>query len=155
MFIRKYTNDGTPGITSDLPGGNPASGINFRVLRYADILMLYAEALNELGKTSEAYTYIQQVRNRVNLPDLAVTKPGMNQAQMRDQLAHERALEFAIEGQRVDDLIRWGWFYDAAKLAELQSHDAEFNTWTSGREYLPIPQNELDNNKNLSRNSAN
>jgi hypothetical protein len=154
MYIRKYTNDGTPGYTTEL-AGDPISGINFRVLRYADILLMYAEALNELNRTNEAYPYIQQVRNRANLPDLATTKPGLTQVQMRDQISHERVLEFAIEGTRAEDLIRWGWFYDATKLAELKSHDAEFNTWTSGREYLPIPQNELDINKNLSRNSAN
>jgi hypothetical protein len=154
MYIRKYTNDGTPGYTAEL-AGDPISGINFRVLRYADILMMYAEALNELNRTSEAYPFIQQVRDRVKLPDLAVTKPGMTQAQMRDQISHERVLEFSIEGTRAEDLIRWGWFYDATKLAELQAHDAEFSTWTTGREYLPIPQNDLDINKNLSRNSAN
>ena len=52
----------------------------------------------------------------------------MTQAQMRDQLAHERALEFAIEGQRIIDIIRWGWLIDPAKLAELKAHDADFNT---------------------------
>ena len=108
---------------------------------------MYAEVLNETGKTAEAYPYIQQVRTRANLPDLATVKPNMTQAQMRDQLAHERALEFAIEGQRINDIIRWGWLYDPAKLAELKTHDADFNTWTPGNEYLPIPQTELDVNK--------
>ena len=78
---------------------------------------MYAEVLNETGKTAEAYPYIQQVRTRAKLPDLATVKPGMTQAQMRDQLAHERALEFAIEGQRINDIIRWGWLYDPTKLA--------------------------------------
>jgi hypothetical protein len=155
VYIRKYTNDGTPGYTTELDGADPISGINYRVLRYADVLLMYAEALNELDRTSEAYPFIQQVRNRANLPDLAVTKPDMDKVQMREQIAHERILELAIEGQRCDDLIRWGWFYDAVKLAELRSHDSEFNTWMPGREYLPIPQTELDVNKNLSKNSAN
>ena len=74
---------------------------------------------------------------------------------MRERIAHERLLELGIEGQRCDDLIRWGWFYRSDKLEELKSHDTEFNTWLPGREYLPIPQNELDNNMNLSKNSAN
>ena len=153
IYPRKYTNDGVGnGKTTEVAA---QSGINYRVLRYADILLMYAEVLNEQNKTAEAYSYIQQVRTRANLPDLATVNPGMTQAQMRDQLAHERALEFAIEGQRINDLIRWGWFYDATKLDELKTHDKDFNSWTAGNEYLPIPQGELDVNKNLKPNTAN
>lgn len=152
IYPRKYTNDG---VGNGKQFETPESGINYRVLRYADILLMYAEALNELGRTPEAYPYIQQVRTRASLPDLAVVKPGMTQAQMRDQLAHERALEFAIEGQRVNDLIRWGWFSDPTKLALLKTHDADFNSYTPGNEWLPIPQRELDVNKNLKPNPAN
>jgi hypothetical protein len=116
---------------------------------------MYAEVLNETGNTTGAYPLIQQVRTRAKLPDLATAKPNLTQAQMRDQLAHERALEFAIEGQRIVDIIRWGWLNDPAKLAELKTHDADFNTYTPGNEWLPIPQSELDVNKNLLPNPAN
>ncbi|MEO5681090.1 MAG: RagB/SusD family nutrient uptake outer membrane protein [Chitinophagaceae bacterium] len=153
IYPRKYTNDG---VGNGKPFEAAAeSGINYRVLRYADILLMYAEVLNETGKTAQAYPFIQQVRARAKLADLATTKPGMTQAQMRDQLGHERALEFAIEGQRINDIIRWGWLYDATKLAMLKTHDPDFNTWTPGNEYLPIPQQELDVNKNLKPNPAN
>jgi starch-binding outer membrane protein, SusD/RagB family len=153
IYPRKYTNDG---VGNGKPfEGAAESGINYRVLRYADILLMYAEVLNELNRTGDAYQYIQQVRSRAKLPDLATVRPGMSQSEMRDQLAHERALEFAIEGQRINDIIRWGWLYDATKLAELKAHDADFNTWTPGNEYLPIPQQELDVNKNLLPNPAN
>lgn len=155
IYPRKYTNDGVGNGKPDEFSPFGESGINYRVLRYADILLMYAEVLNETGNTAGAYSYIQQVRTRANLPDLATFKPGMTQEEMRDQLAHERALEFAIEGQRINDLIRWGWFYNPAKLAELKSHDADFNTWTPGNEYLPVPQQELDVNKNLLPNPAN
>lgn len=153
IYPRKYTNDGVGnGKTTEVAA---QSGINYRVLRYSDILLMYAEVLNETNRTPNAYAYIQQVRNRAKLPDLATVNPGMTQAQMRDQLGHERALEFAIEGQRIQDIIRWGWLYDAAKLAELKTHDADFNTWRPGKEYLPIPQSDLDVNKNLKPNPAN
>jgi hypothetical protein len=152
IYPRKYTNDG---VGNGKPFETPESGINYRVLRYADILLMYAEVLNETGKTAEAYPYIQQVRARASLPDLAVAKPGMTQAQMRDQLSHERALEFAIEGQRVNDLIRWGWFDDPTKLALLKTRDPDFNSYTKGNEWLPVPQRELDVNKNLLPNPAN
>lgn len=155
IFPRKYTHDGIPGYTSESQGGVERSDINYRVLRYADILLMYAEALNELGQTTQAYQYIQQVRDRANLPDLADVRPNMSQEEMRDQIAHERYVELAIESTRIHDLIRWGWFYDEEKLAELRSRDPEFNTWSPGKEYLPIPQNELDVNPNLSPNVAN
>lgn len=151
IYPRKYTNDGF-GYENEY---DINSGINYRVLRYADILLMYAEALNELGQTGEAYQYIQQVRDRANLPDLATVRPNMSQEEMRDQIAHERYLEFAIEGQRINDLIRWGWFYDADKLAELRQRDPDFATWTPGNEYLPIPQRELDVNPNLIPNVSN
>lgn len=150
IYPRKYTRDGL-GVDAE----NTESGVNYRILRYSDILLMYAEVLNETGRTEEAYPYIQQVRTRARLADLAVVRPGMTKEQMRDQLAHERALEFAIEGQRIHDIIRWGWLYDPAKLAELKTHDSDFNTWTPGNEYLPIPQQELDVNKNLKPNPAN
>lgn len=154
IYPRKYTHDGF-GFETESQGSTELSEINYRLLRYADILLMHAEALNELGRTSEAYSYIQQVRDRVNLPDLAVTKPNMTQEQMRDQIAHERALELSVEGIRIHDIVRWGWLYDSEKLAELKEHDAEFETWTPGDEYLPIPQRELDVNPNLEPNSAN
>lgn len=152
IYPRKYTHDGL-----NWPGNDDQenSGINYRVLRFADILLMHAEALNELDRTAEAYPFIQRVRTRAKLPDLATAKPGLSKPQMRDQLAHERALEFAIESIRINDIIRWGWLYDAAKLAELKTHDNDFNTWRAGKEYLPIPQAELDVNVNLKPNPAN
>jgi hypothetical protein len=141
--VRKYLNDDT-----DADEVEWRSEINERVLRYADILLLYAECLNELGRTTEAYPYIQEVRDRAELGLL----PSMNQEEMRDQLAHERALEFFCEGQRYVDLLRWGWFDDPTKVTLLRSHDPEFDLWTAGREYLAIPPTEVDINKNLRQN---
>jgi len=128
------------------------SGINERLMRYSDVLLMYAECLNETGQTSAAYPYIQMVRSRVNLPDLATVKPGLNQQQMRDQLSHERFLEFALEGHRFDDIRRWGWLENPAKLAELKVRDSEFTTYTPGREYFPIPLLEMDNNPGIIQN---
>lgn len=104
---------------------------------------MYAEAQNELNDQATAAEYIQRVRDRANLPDREVEFSGFTQEEMRDQIGHERFLEFAIESQRIHDLIRWGWLYDSAKLQEIRDNDPEFDTWTPGKEYLPIPQDEL------------
>jgi hypothetical protein len=116
------------------------------------VVLMYAECLNELGQTAAAYPYIQMVRSRVNLPDLAITKPGMTAAQMRDQIAHERLLEFALEGHRFDDIRRWGWLTDPTKLALLKSRDPEFNSYQPGKEYYPLPKSETDNNPGFVQN---
>ena len=147
LFVRKYQNDDTKPDEFDW-----RSGINERLMRFSDILLMYAECLNELGKTAEAYTYVQLVRSRVQLPDLATTKPGMSQQQMRDQLAHERLLEFCLEGHRFDDIRRWGWLGNASKLAELKARDPEFNSYVAGREFFPIPQREIDLNPGYTQN---
>lgn len=150
LFWRKYENaDG--GFADEYDW---RSGINERLLRYSDILLMYAECLNELGQTAQAYTYIQQVRDRVQLPDLATAHPNMTQAQMREQIGHERFLEFAAEGHRFDDIRRWGWLEDASKLAWLKQRDSEFSTYQAGREYFPIPQLEMDNNPGTVQNSG-
>jgi len=150
IFCHKYEN-GDTGTTSET---DFRSGINERLMRYADVLLMYAECLNENGNTAGAYPYIQQVRNRVGLPDLATAKPGMSQADMRDQIAHERFLEFSLEGHRFDDIRRWGWLQDAAKLALLKTRDPEFNTYSPGREYLPIPLTEIQTNTGIVQNSS-
>jgi tetratricopeptide (TPR) repeat protein len=148
LFCRKYQNsDGNYANEYDW-----RSGINERLLRYADVLLMYAECLNETGDTPGAYTYIQMVRDRVGLPNLATAKPGLTQAQMRDQIGHERFLEFPLEGHRFDDIRRWGWLQDATKLAWLKSRDAEFNSYATGREYFPIPQLDIDNNPGTVQN---
>jgi tetratricopeptide (TPR) repeat protein len=149
VFCAKYENsDGTFPNEYDW-----RSGINERIMRYADVLMMYAECLNEVGNTAAAYPYIQQVRARAGLANLSTVKPSMTQAQMRDQISHERYLEFALEGHRFDDIRRWGWLQNPDKLAFLQSRDDEFNTYQPGRELYPIPQSgEIDANLGFKQN---
>ncbi len=149
VFCAKYENsDGTYADEYDW-----RSGINERLMRYADVLMMYAECLNETGHTADAYQFIQQVRTRAGLANLATIKPAMTQDQMRDQISHERFLEFALEGHRFDDIRRWGWLQDATKLAFLQSRDDEFTTYKVGRELYPIPQSgEIDVNLGFKQN---
>jgi tetratricopeptide (TPR) repeat protein len=150
LFCRKYQNsDGEYANEYDW-----RSGINERLLRYADVLLMYAECLNETGDTAGAYTYIQMVRNRVGLPNLSTAKPGLSQEGMREQIGHERFLEFPLEGHRFDDIRRWGWLENPTKLAWLKARDAEFNSYAAGREFFPIPQLEMDNNPGTVQNPS-
>ena len=129
------------------------SPINFRVIRFADVLLMYAEALNNLGRTNDAYAFVDRVRERSGLRKLSVAMPGMTQAQFQKQLEHERITELSGESLRWNDLARWGYFDDAAKLAELKARDPEFNNFILGRnKYMPIPQAEIDINPNLVQN---
>ncbi len=97
-----------------LPPGleDPTTGTlvdnDFVLLRFADIKLMYAEAQNEaVGADASVYKQINEVRDRpgVKMPGLPA---GLNQAQMRDRIRHERRVEFALEGQRYFDLRRWG-----------------------------------------------
>ena len=129
------------------------SPINFRVIRYADVLLMYAEALNGINRTADAYQYVDRVRERAGLEPLSTVSPGMNEAQFLGQLEHERMMELTGESLRWNDLARWGYFDDAAKLAILKARDPEFNNFQLGRnKYMPIPQSELDINPNLVQN---
>ncbi len=148
IFPRKYQNDDT-GIPNEFDW---RSGINERIMRYADVLMMYAECQNELGNTALCAEYVQQVRDRSNLPNRQAEFAAMSQEEMREQLSHERALEFCFEGHRFDDLRRWGWLSDPVKLNILKQRDPGFNGYIPGREYLPIPQIDMDTNPNLVQN---
>ncbi|MBI2729342.1 MAG: RagB/SusD family nutrient uptake outer membrane protein [Sphingobacteriales bacterium] len=129
------------------------SPINFRLIRFSDVLLMYAEALNASGQTAAAYPYIDRVRQRAGMKTLTVAMPGLTQAQFQKQLEHERIVELTGESLRWNDLARWGYFDDAAKLAELKARDAEFNNFIIGRnKYMPIPQTEIDINPNLKQN---
>jgi starch-binding outer membrane protein, SusD/RagB family len=129
------------------------SPINFRYIRFADVLLMYAEALNNLNQTGTAYQYVDRVRERAGLAKLSVVMPGMSQAQFQQQLEHERITELTGESLRWNDLARWGYFESAAKLAQLRARDPEFNNFVIGKSHLmPIPQSEIDINPNLKQN---
>jgi hypothetical protein len=139
IFFKKYGEYYVPG---DQNWDNP---INYRVIRFADVLLMEAEALNESGQTSGAYQYINRVRARANMAPLP---GGLTQAQMRDRIMHERVVEFALEGQRWNDLKR-----QSVLTKSLTTNDVEFNFFTNGKsERLPIPQSEIDLNPNVHQN---
>ena len=80
------------------------SRANWKVVRFADVLLMLAEAMNENGKTTEAHDPLNLVRARAGMP----TYSGLTQAQLRDSIALERRFELAFEGHRWFDLVRTG-----------------------------------------------
>ena len=80
------------------------SKANWKVIRYADVLLMYAEALNENGKTALALTPLNQIRTRAGLPVFST----LTQAEARDSIATERRFELCFEGHRWFDLVRTG-----------------------------------------------
>lgn len=121
---------------------------NYRAIRYADVLLMYAEALNGIGQTNSAYQYVDRVRARAGMAPLATIRPGMNQQQFLNQLKHERIVELSGEGWRFADLARWG---DLSPT--LANRDPEFTNFRVGKhELYPIPQSDIDLNPNLTQN---
>ena len=144
VSLRKFLNDATQN-TEDFSSGN-----NYRYLRYADILLLYAECLNATGRTNDAYQWVNKVRLRSGLSTLQEAHPeiGSNKDLFLEQLKHERITELAGEAHRWSDLVRWG---DLSP--DLKVRDKGFANFQVGKhEFLPINQADLDFNPNLSQN---
>ncbi|HOO95693.1 MAG TPA: RagB/SusD family nutrient uptake outer membrane protein [Proteiniphilum sp.] len=112
---------------------------NIRLIRYADVVLMAAEAANELGNTGEASDLLEMVRSRARgtnaslLPKVTTT----NQTEMRDAIRHERRVELGMEFDRFYDLVRWG-------IAQEVLHAAGKTGYQEKHELLPLPQNEVD-----------
>lgn len=171
IYGRKWTKDATWGkqifikkYTSKLSGTKTEfywHDINFRIIRFSDILLLYAEALNEIEAvpSPKAIECVNRVRQRVNLPLIQNsiyyngTQITTNKVAFRDQLKIERALELSLECVRWVDLKRWG-IDNPIVINELKTRDNDFSNYVVGKSYrLPIPQIDVDNNPNLKQNN--
>lgn len=115
-------------------------GVNVVLMRYADVLLMYAEALNETGSTALAIPFINRVREVHGFmpPITASTKEAV-----KAQLIHERTMELTLESVRFFDLRRWGMLDQAMQAAGRSS----FNSATHS--YLPIPLSEINSNSNV------
>jgi len=141
------------------------SAINYTVIRFADVLLMAAEAEIEVGSLAKALDYVNQVRNRAANAAGWVTKNGApaanyqispypaftDQADARTKVRFERKLELSGEGHRFFDLVRWGiaeqtinayLACEAPKLPLGALNGAKFATGQD--EFLPIPQSQID-----------
>jgi hypothetical protein len=136
-------------LTPSLP--NPTTyGVqddnDFVLLRYADILLMYAEAQNEaVGPDATVYQQVNAVRARVKMSALPA---GLTQDQMRQAIRHERRVEFAMEGLRYFDLRRWG--IATQKLNGFHPNPVTPQVtyvYKDNYQFWPIPQPEIDRNQ--------
>jgi hypothetical protein len=147
VWFHKYQNDYWRSFE------NYHSPINVRVIRYADVLLMYAEALNALEQTSAAYQYVDRVRERSNMAKLADIMPEMTDDEFLEQLKHERVVELAGESVRWNDLVRWEDLDSQEGIDGVAARDPDFANFMLGRDkLLPIPQSERDINDNLEQN---
>ena len=118
--------------------------MNIRMIRYADVVLMAAEAANELGRGAEARDLLEQVRHRARGGNLAVLpfRNTTDQAALRNYIRHERRIELAMEWDRFYDLVRWG-------IAREVLHAAGHTGFEERHALLPIPQAEIDNSNGV------
>ena len=136
-YVKKYNNKLASGTDRAL-----SNTINFKVMRYSEVLLMYSEVLNAVnnGPTAEALNAVNQVRNRAGIDNLPA---GLSKAVFLDAVVKERYKEFAGEGQR--------WF-DLKRLGRLNDELAPKGFISGKNELWPIPQSARDANPNLIQN---
>jgi len=125
---------------------------NFALYRYAEVLLMYAEALNELGRSSEAVSYINQVRARPSV-DMPALSAGLTKTQVFEAIRHERRVELSFEGKISFDLRRWGIAGEFLRSPQRWQNNITINPQWEGKffkyvdgknDVFPIPQSEID-----------
>lgn len=151
-----YEDNGNGKLTFPKLSHETRGPLNYKIIRYSDVLLIYAEACCELGDLTNAKTALNQVRERVGLPDFPYTAKiqgkettfADNQDGLRAAIRHERRVELAMEGQRWFDLCRWGIVketmdkYKETETPEAQAQMAAFVEHKN--ELFPIPTKELE-----------
>ncbi|MCL5130014.1 RagB/SusD family nutrient uptake outer membrane protein [Algibacter sp. L4_22] len=125
------------------PSENGESGINVKVIRYSDVLLMMAECENEVGSQTTAIGYINKVRTRAGLDNLdaSLSKDAVFKA-----IVHERKVELNGEQVRFDDMLRWGIV--ATELAGTNFQVGKNELW-------PIPDAEISSNANINSEDQN
>jgi len=150
VFFRKYGSD----YYRDFDDyHNPT---NVRLIRFADVLLMYAECIAESGgDLTTAVAQVDRVRERANMPKLTVNHAASTSSKeaFLKRLQMERVLELATEGHRWADIKRWGLLDNETGINELKARDPDFENFVIGRhKRLPIPSDEDNNNPNVKQN---
>lgn len=119
--------------------------MNVRILRYADVLLMYAEAANELNNSAEALAKLEMVRARARAGNSAILPrvTTTNQAELRQAIRRERRVELAMEHDRFFDLVRWGIAGEVLRAAGKTNFNDNRDV------LLPIPQQQIDLSKGV------
>lgn len=147
-YWKKYTS-----VETDNKNEDYSSGANLRILRLADIYLMYAECINELnGDRTTAVEYINKVRRRVNMADL--NPSGFTTYdELLTQIKHERLVELCGECTRWFDLDRWGDIHDQGKVNEIAERDIDFRSYNVGKNHVwIIPNHEINLWEGLTQN---
>lgn len=128
-------------VGQDVPVNANDAGNNFIVLRYADVLLMYAEALNEIGYSSsgDAWTYLNQIRKRAGVPEYSAANLP-DQASFRLAIENERRFELATENHRWFDLLRTG------RAMEVLNASGGGFTMSAHQTIFPIPLSQINTN---------
>ena len=108
---------------------------DIKIIRFADVILIAAEAANELGQSAKAANYVNIIRNRAGLANTTAA----DQVTLRAAIKHERRIEFAMEFERFYDLVRWG---DAPAVLGVKGY-------TDKNKYFPIPQEAIDKSQGV------
>ncbi|GGW42116.1 RagB/SusD family nutrient uptake outer membrane protein [Arenibacter certesii] len=128
-------------------GYDTLSDMDIIHLRFADVLLMYAEAQNEaVGPDQSVYNAINAVRSRSNMPDLPVQ---LSKDEMRERIRLERRVELAFEGHHYLDLKRWGVIEDALSKVDEPGLGIGGLKFKSHHYNWPFPQSEIDRNPEL------
>lgn len=135
-------------------GVGAAGGQDFYILRYADVLLMRAEALTELNQFTEVYSLVNRVRARSKMPTVeSVEGTNLAKDKLLDVVRHERRVEMAMEGHRFIDVKRWGIVEQAYNRAIADKVSGFLPIYRGKKsEVFAIPQNEIDANKSLVQN---
>lgn len=141
--IKKYQNWQQESEQNGLGGTANSSSINERAIRFADVLLMHAEAVTRQGRPGDAYDNVNRIRNRAKLSDLP---SGYSLEEMMAEIRHQRMIEFAREGLRFYDLKRWGLLEE-----EIENSDkpGKGSFKMDEHKYFPLPQGEVDANPEI------
>ena len=125
------------------------SGLDIYVFRYADVLLMLAEAADEMNDLTTTYQALSAVRARAGL----TTPTGLSQDQYRTAIRQERGWELVGEGHRRLDLLRWGTYIQTAKAAAMPEEPVLAQSYQASYSLLPIPASEIQKNPALAPNN--
>lgn len=146
FLLKKYTAYYVKSKSADNMGNKEGKSNNVRAIRFAEVLLLYAEACTKEGDTEQANWAVNEIRKRAGLPEKT-----FDLGSLMKEIEHQCLLEFFGEGHRFDDLKRW---YTTAQIQMiLKENDKQgAQNFKEKYKYYPIPAGELNNNSAMEQN---